>query len=155
MYTGPVFLGTPLQKPDAKFMYDTGSGVLTATSTDCYMGCSSRVYNPSASTTCNTTDSRNDTLEYGSANLTGTFMRDHVCLPSSGGDDQLCVQNLTLFAITQAQGFDGLDGIVGFSPVVADQPMESNTHIVRGLYEAGLIGSEVATFQINGRDAQS
>ena len=58
-----------------------------------------------------------------------------------------------MFAITEAQGFAGLDGILGFSPVVAGQAMENNTHIVRGLYEAGLIGSEVATFQINGQNA--
>jgi hypothetical protein len=29
-YSGPVFLGTPLQgNPDSKFIYDTGSGFLT------------------------------------------------------------------------------------------------------------------------------
>lgn len=35
-YTGPVFLGTPLQGSNSSdFIYDTGSGYLTVKSTDC------------------------------------------------------------------------------------------------------------------------
>ena len=67
------------------------------------------------------------------------------------GND-LCADNFTLFAISSAQGLEGLDGILGFSPVITDEPMVNNTNIVRGLFEAGLIDSEVATFQLNGEN---
>ena len=144
-------MGDPLQgSADGRFIYDTGSGFLTATSAQCFVGCETRVYDPNASTTCNRTDAFNATLPYGSANLTGTFMRDRACLPSASND--LCADNFTLFAISSAQGLEGLDGILGFSPVITDEPMVNNTNIVRGLYEAGLIDSEVATFQINGEN---
>ena len=43
-YTGPVFLGTPLQgSATSEFVYDTGSGFLTVNSKDCST-CTSKYY---------------------------------------------------------------------------------------------------------------
>ena len=64
---------------------------------------------------------------------------------------ELCADNLTMFAITEAKGLNGIDGILGFSPANASEPMENNTSIVRALHEAGMIDDAVATFQINGK----
>ena len=48
-YTGPVFFGTPLQGTiDSEFVYDTGSGYLATTSSDCF-GCDSQYYNVESS----------------------------------------------------------------------------------------------------------
>ena len=78
-------------------------------------------------------------LQYGSANLTGRYVKDHVCLTD---DSELCVDNMTFFMITQSEGLDE-DGILGFSPVnqtIADQ------HIVHQLYNQSQIPEQVATF---------
>jgi hypothetical protein len=50
-YVGPVYFGTPIQQSKtAEFVYDTGSGYLTTTSTQCLL-CRTKYYNPTASTT--------------------------------------------------------------------------------------------------------
>ena len=51
-YVGPVYFGTPLQmSSDSEFVYDTGSGYLTTTSTECSLCLFSKYYDPSASST--------------------------------------------------------------------------------------------------------
>ena len=100
-YTGPVFLGTPLEgSANSEFMYDTGSGTLTATSENCIIGCTTHYYDPSKSSTANMTNISAE-LGYGSANLTGQYVRDRACL-SDDMDLNLCVDNFTLFEITEA-----------------------------------------------------
>jgi hypothetical protein len=60
-YTGPAFLGTPLQGSNSSdFVYDTGSGYLTVTSTGC-ADCSTKYYNQSASSTASNSTQYNET----------------------------------------------------------------------------------------------
>ena len=91
-------MGTPIQgNSKSDFVYDTGSGTLTTTTDSCLFGCTSEYYDPDASSTANITTNETSILEYGSANLTGMYVRDHVCLRDS---QDLCVNNFTFFAIT-------------------------------------------------------
>ena len=60
-------------------MYDTGSGTLTVTSKDCLIGCTTHVYDPSISSTANVTNVTAE-LKYGSANLTGQYVKDLACI---------------------------------------------------------------------------
>ena len=50
-YSGPVFVGTPMQglSTASDFIYDTGSGFLTVASTTCDT-CDPKYYNPDIST---------------------------------------------------------------------------------------------------------
>lgn len=72
-YTGPVYLGSPLQGDSATnsdFVYDSGSGFLTVTGNGC-TSCSSNLYNPANSTSSKIgyTGYSDTTLKYGSAEL--------------------------------------------------------------------------------------
>ena len=112
-YTGPAWFGTPGQYGQQMYIYDTGSGIVTTTTTNCYKGCESHVYNPDQSTTKSNFNSTQVELRYGSANLTGNFINDRVCLSRS----TMCADNFTFFEIVQAEGLTGINGLVGFSPV--------------------------------------
>lgn len=69
-YTGPVLFGTPLQTDGntSNYVYDSGSGYLTTTSTSCST-CYSQQYDPSTSSTAKVVSSKTSTLSYGSATL--------------------------------------------------------------------------------------
>ena len=79
-YTGPVFFGTPLQGSiDSEFVYDTGSGYLTTTSSDC-LGCDSQYYDAETSLSNKKIDEEPKVLRYGSATVFGSVSYDRVCL---------------------------------------------------------------------------
>jgi hypothetical protein len=146
-YTGPVYFGTPLQTsdPSSSFVYDTGSGVLTVTSTLCNK-CKlipGQYYNPSASSTYKAESSSSETtLSYGSATLEGFYAEDNVCLDTS---EAVCVPDFEFFVIESQKGLDNADGILGLSP---DESTASLSYI-RALKNAGVIDSELFTFWIN------
>ena len=78
-YSGPVYFGNPLQtdKLISRFIYDTGSGVLTTTSTDC-TNCDDpfMYYDSDASVTFSQASTTRNKLEYGSATLQGYYVTD-------------------------------------------------------------------------------
>ena len=81
-YSGPVYFGTPLQlsaNDSSDFIYDTGSGYLTTTSSDCH-SCPSQYYDPPTSNSARVSSSRTKKLDYGSANLVGYMGTDFVWL---------------------------------------------------------------------------
>ena len=114
-YQGPVYFGTPLQTlKNPSFIYDTGSGVLTTTSSDCQLcHLTNRYYNPDASESFAQVSEGDDELEYGSATLYGYYGTDVVCLDT---DERICVDSFEFFVITQQQGLAHQNGILGLSP---------------------------------------
>ena len=113
-YSGPVYFGTPLQTNQATsdYIYDTGSGYLTTTSSAC-SNCHTQYYDPSTSTSARVKSSKSKTLDYGSASLVGYLGTDEVCLDTSS---EMCVSGFEFFVITSATGLNGNDGILGLSP---------------------------------------
>ena len=111
-YTGPVHFGTPTQmNDDSEFVYDTGSGYLTTTSTSC-SSCGSKYYDPDASNPSSVSSgSGRKELDYGSASLVGYLGSDQVCLA-----ENMCVSDFEFFVITKQSGLTGYDGILGMSP---------------------------------------
>ena len=102
-YTGPVFLGTPLQGSyDSNFIYDTGSGYLITTSKNCTF-CNTQYYDQEASTSAAQTNDTAVNLVYGSADVTGYLVEDVVCLDDSEKQD-LCVADFAFLAVTEAAG---------------------------------------------------
>ena len=143
-YTGPVYFGTPLQTTVAQsgFVYDTGSGWLVTTSTDC-SACTTQHYNPGASTSMKTVSTEPKTLRYGSADLEGYIDSDTVCLSSSGS---ACASDFEFVVITQEDGLNGLDGILGMSPANESQ---NGPSYMKALVMQGVIDEPVATFWLN------
>lgn len=80
-------------------------------------------------------------VSYGSGSFSGTEYTDKV---SFGG---LTVTTQSIGAASQAQGFSGVDGIIGFGPVDLTQGTVSNTNTVPtfmdNLYKQGSISTEV------------
>lgn len=76
-YTGPVLFGTPLQTAGdtSNYVYDSGSGYLTTTSTSC-SSCPTQIYNPQTSSTAKVVSSKTSQLVYGSATLDGYMGSD-------------------------------------------------------------------------------
>jgi len=146
MYAGPVFFGTPLQHAyNNSYIYDTGSGIVTTSSSECYLGCDSHAYNANQSSTSHVYNDTKFELRYGSANLTGSYINDVACL----GDNEtsvMCADNFTFFQITQAQGLTGIDGLVGFSPVNETDTPENTTSILYKMKSEGKIDQMIATF---------
>ena len=97
-YTGPVYFGTPLQTSasESEFIYDTGSGYLTTTTTEC-SNCSPQYYDMSASTSRVVTNSTTFELSYGSADLQGYMVNDLACLDTS---ESICADSFSFYAIT-------------------------------------------------------
>ena len=150
-YTGPVLFGTPLQgTQNSRFIYDTGSGYLTTTTTECYAGCSAPYYDQASSSTASTVQPKTEfTLTYGSAELRGFDGTDTVCL-NSDADQSLCASDFEFYLITYAHGLEGLDGILGMSPVTGLEPS-----FMKALHDQGKIDEAVATFVINDPERQS
>jgi len=117
-YTGPAYLGTPYQSSGAnsKFVYDTGSGFLTVTGSNC-SSCTTKMYNAGASSTSQVgfSDYSDTQLTYGSASLNGAMYTDNMAINST--DVNTTVSNFGFFVIKSQTGLDGLDGILGFSPI--------------------------------------
>ena len=101
-YTGPVYFGTPLQTDgkEPEFVYDTGSGYLTTTSTVCN-NCGTQYYDPAVSDSAEVVSEASKKLEYGSATLVGYMGSDEVCV-----NEQTCVDDFEFFVITSS-GFTG------------------------------------------------
>ena len=76
-YVGPVYFGTPLQTDQnySEFVYDTGSGYLTTTSTEC-SSCYTEYYDSSKSSTARVSSTATKTLDYGTASLRGYLGTD-------------------------------------------------------------------------------
>ena len=93
-YVGPVYFTDQFQGSEngkvTNYVYDTGSGDLTTTSTNCVSGCATKVYNQEQSTTAKKIDGSDTTLSYGSATLDGYFVKDTVCL---GTEASFCVKD--------------------------------------------------------------
>ena len=115
-YLGPVYFTDSFQGADApqsEFVYDTGSGDLTVTSTNCTEGCKTQYYDQAASSTAQVVPNSETQLSYGSATLDGVFVKDTVCLAT---ELDFCVDDFKFFEIVEAKGLDQ-DGILGFSPI--------------------------------------
>jgi len=52
------------------------------------------------------------TLKYGSGSVSGYLYSDQVCLI-----DDVCLDNFQFVAITQSDGMEGIDGILGLAPL--------------------------------------
>lgn len=101
-YIGPAMVGTPLQDGGSnQFVYDTGSGFLTITTTGC-TDCSSIAYNPSLSSTVGTSSYTETQLIYGSATLNGQMASDKVCTVSNA--PTTCVTDFSFFEIKSQTG---------------------------------------------------
>ena len=151
-YAGPLYFGTPLQLEgitDRSFIYDSGSGWLTVTGSDC-SSCSDgyKMYDPANSTTSQEVISATTELDYGSAKLYGSTYSDRVCLTDDGSE---CVSDFEFFKIDRETGLQGLDGILGLSPDY-DQ---NGPSFMGAMKSAGLIDKEVATFWINDGETAS
>jgi hypothetical protein len=143
-YSGPVFLGTPAQgNALSDFIYDTGSGYLTVTTTGCTNCGPTPYYDPALSSSTASSTYTTTQLAYGSANLSGSMGADTVCLVSN--DPTTCVTNFSFFKILQQTGLDGLDGILGLSPAVTG----NGPSYMWTLYEQGKITSPECTFWMN------
>ena len=139
-YTGPIYFGTPLQEgQNPEFVYDTGSGYLTTTSTSCY-DCNSQYYDPTSSETARVVSSSTKKLEYGSASLTGYMGSDEVCL-----NNNTCVSDFEFFVITSQSGLNGNDGILGMSP----SDKANGPSYIKALKDQGVIDKSTATFWLN------
>ena len=115
-YTGPVFFGTPLQgNQDADFVYDTGSGYLTVTSTACDV-CDSQYFSPGISESGRALGLKPKVLRYGSATLAGVMVADRVCLSDEEPLD-VCADDFEFLVMTKSKGLNGNDGILGLSPI--------------------------------------
>ena len=104
-YAGPLYFGTPLQvdgSDERAFIYDSGSGWLTVTASDCST-CSAgyKCYNPSTSTTSKAVASDTYELDYGSASLHGSTYSDRVCLTE---DETQCLSDFEFFKIDTESG---------------------------------------------------
>ena len=99
IYTGPVYFSSDFQGLGgrSRFIYDTGSGDLTTTSTFCDSGCRTQYYNQDKSATAVQVSHGISTLRYGSATLRGFYVEDTVCLAPIA---ELCVEDFKFFAIT-------------------------------------------------------
>ena len=53
-------------------------------------------------------------LNYGSASLEGHMASDVTCLDTSG---DTCAESFEFYVITKSDGLDGMDGILGLSPI--------------------------------------
>ena len=149
-----MLFGTPLQGYEgSSFIYDTGSGYLTTTTTACSYtsGCSTTYYDQELSSTAATVQPQTErTLVYGSAELRGFDGTDVVCL-SSDADQSLCATDFQFFLITYAHGLNGVDGILGMSP----SDPANGPSLMQALYDQGKIPDAVATFVINDPEQQS
>jgi len=116
-----MMIGTPYQGSlNSKFVYDSGSGYLAVTSSNCTT-CSNgyQYYNPDNSSTASKTLTPNKTVEYGSASLTGYMMRDNACMNPDYTDT--CNSEFKFFYVTSETGLSNLDGVLGMGPNVSGE----------------------------------
>lgn len=122
-YTGPVFVGTPLQGSNStNYVYDTGSGYLTIPSSSCTNCDQSFLYDSAASSTyeSGSSDYTTNNLSYGSATLYGGMATDTVCLSdTTQGTEDSCVTDFSFFMISSETGLNGIQGILGLSPAAS------------------------------------
>jgi Eukaryotic aspartyl protease len=80
-YTGPLFMGTPLQGTNSStFIYDSSASYLMVGGSNCTT-CSSQYYNPDLSLTVAPSLEYNArTMGYGDAKFAGYMIEDDVCL---------------------------------------------------------------------------
>ncbi len=68
-YSGPVYIGTPQQgTSSSKFIYDSGSGYLLVSSSNC-SSCTTKFYDQNASTTASQSPLTQTTMAYGDSNM--------------------------------------------------------------------------------------
>jgi hypothetical protein len=146
---GSLYFGTPNQS-GSKYIFDSGSGFLTTTTTQCITCAGARVFNPNASTTfVNGTSTENSQyadkkwLYYGSATLEGYMGQDDVSLlPFTSATESTVARDFGFFLIKWETGLSGLDGILGLSPAASG----NGPSFVEALYDAGVIAEKVVTF---------
>ena len=141
MYTGPLYLGTPLQVPEtSKFDYDTGSPDMLVSSTLCNVGCPNQYYNSTSSTSAQvSTDDPTTLVQYGDGSyLIGVEGTDIVCMTDS---NKFCAPNFKFGVVTEGGNniFDigdgtSFDGMVGMSPAGSYWP--DGVPLVQALYNA-------------------
>ena len=94
-YTGPVFLGDPLQGTNSsQFLYDSGSGFLLVTDSECET-CNTQYFNSSASASSSVSNLTE--IGYGNLNLEGKMLQDTVCLSDFGEDT--CASEMSFFSV--------------------------------------------------------
>ena len=116
-YTGPVFLGTPLQgNATSTFLYDSGSQYLLVTGSNCTT-CASQDYDPILSTTIKpSTEYTLHSMFYGDASFGGYMLEDNVCLSDSEAGST-CATAFPLFVIDRQTNMnDEIDGVLGLGP---------------------------------------
>ena len=144
-YTGPVFLGTPLQgNASSTFLYDSGSQYLLVTGSNCTT-CGSQYYNPNLSTTTRpSTEYTLHSMFYGNASFGGYMLEDDVCL-SDFEAGSTCAKSFPLFVIDRQTNMnDEIDGVLGLGP----KGSGNGPSFVSYLSEQGVIAQPVVSFQI-------
>lgn len=108
-------MGTPLQgTQEDLYVYDTGSGYLTVSASDC-VNCYDHIYDAAnSSTSSNCTTWAADALYYGSTTLYGNMVNDTACITNEGR--RTCVSDFCFFSINEEYGLNNDAGIFGFGP---------------------------------------
>ncbi|PCH40297.1 acid protease [Wolfiporia cocos MD-104 SS10] len=127
-YDATVGVGSPAT--DYTLLIDTGSSNTWVGADKAYV---------KTSTSKSTGDTVN--VSYGSGSFSGTEYTDTVTLAS-----QLVITNQSIGVASSAQGFSGVDGILGVGPVDLTQGTVSNTNevptVTDNLYSQGTISTE-------------
>ena len=92
------------------------------------------------------TNSTTFALNYGSASLKGHMDSDVTCLDRAGAN---CADDFEFYVITESDGLDGMDGILGLSPI---NEAQNGPSYLNALYTQGVISEETATFWLNWAD---
>ena len=71
---------------------------------------------------------------------------DVTCLDTSG---ETCAESFEFYVITKSEGLDGMDGILGLSPI---NEAQNGPSYLSALYTQGVIEEETATFWLNWYD---
>ncbi|KII86690.1 hypothetical protein PLICRDRAFT_55605 [Plicaturopsis crispa FD-325 SS-3] len=127
-YTATVGVGSPAT--DYTLLIDTGSS-------NTWVGADKKFTRTSTSkSTGNTVN-----VSYGSGSFTGTEYTDQVTLAEG-----LVIQNQSIGVASSAQGFSGVDGILGIGPVDLTSGTVSNTStvptVIDNLFSQGTISSD-------------
>lgn len=143
-YIGELEVGTPPQ--NLTFIFDTGSSWLWLPSTDCTSCHNSKQFDPSASTTFNTTGFELN-LQYGKGSASGVISSDTV----SFGSPKLTVADQPFILVNRDEDLDGLDadGVLGLA---FDSLSDGYPTFVQTLKAQGVIDKAIFSFYLNDND---
>jgi hypothetical protein len=129
-YTGPAFLGTPIQSNSTTFLFDTASNK-TVMNRD--------HYDSALSTTYQNASENPTQLTIGNLTLNGSMVKDTVCLADAAWS---CASSFEFFVSTSQMKFDGY---LGLAP---------KSSFVSALYKQGKIREPIVSFNYNRDDLQ-